>query len=159
MSPTPQDITTAYHEAGHAVVALALGRPIQQVSIAPETKRLGHCEIKKGSFRPSADALETAMLILLGGMAAEAKHRGTYSRVGAGQDLRDVRELAELRAGGEKQVERLERRMLDKAEHILSKPAVWLATERIAEELLKRTVISGRSAKHVFDQAEREVGG
>jgi ATP-dependent Zn protease len=154
--PTPEEITTAFHEAGHAVMALALGRPVQQVSIVPDPKRLGHCAIKKGAFRPSDDALETAMLIFLGGAAAEIRHRGWYSPGGASQDLRDVRELALQRAGGPKQVERLERRMLDKAEHIFSKPAVWLAVERIAAELLKQPLISGRNAKHLFDRAEAE---
>src|SRR5436305_14588889 len=52
------DEATAYHEAGHAVAALVLGRPIQRVSIQPDREHLGQCELGKGVFRPSEDWLE-----------------------------------------------------------------------------------------------------
>ena len=77
--------------------------------------------------------------------------------MGVPQDLRDVRSLTQMRAGGQRQVERLERRMLDKAEYILDQPGVWLAAERIAAELLLHTTISGRAARHLFDQAAGEA--
>ena len=48
------DAITAYHEAGHAVVALALGRPVQRVSVLPDRVHLGQCEFRKGEFRPTA---------------------------------------------------------------------------------------------------------
>ena len=147
------EIATAYHEAGHAVMALALGRPVQRVSVQPSQQRLGRCEIKKGTFRPSKDLLETEILILLGGLAAEARYTGRYCLGGAAEDLRGVRKLASLRAASERQVERLERRMLDKAEHILNQPGVWSAAVRIADELLRSTTISGRAARHLFEQA------
>jgi ATP-dependent Zn protease len=150
---SPIEVATAYHEAGHAVMALALGRPVQRVSVQPNQLRLGHCEIKKGTFRPSKDILETEILILLGGLAAEARHTGRYSWSGAAHDLSGVRTLARMRAASERQVERLERRMLDKAEHILSQPGVWSAAKRIADELLRCTTISGRAARHLFEQA------
>ena len=47
------DEATAYHEAGHAVAALALGRPVDHVSVLPDRERLGQCEFKKPAFRPS----------------------------------------------------------------------------------------------------------
>jgi hypothetical protein len=62
-----------------------------------------------------------------------------------------------MRAGGQRQVERLERRMLDKAECILDQPGVWPAAERIAAELLLHTIISGLAARHLFDQAAAET--
>jgi len=157
MTFTPDQIATAYHEAGHAVLALALGRPVQRVSILANQQRLGHCEIRKGSFRPSKDTLETEILILLGGLAAEARHTGRYGWEAATKDLLDVRSLTQRRAGSARQVERLERRMLDKTEHILDQPGVWTAVERIAEELLRCTTISGRAARHFFDQATAQA--
>jgi ATP-dependent Zn protease len=157
MTFTPTEIATAYHEAGHAVMALALGRHVQRVSIQPNHLRLGRCELKKGAFRPAKDAIETEMLILLGGLAAEARHTGQYAYGGAAQDLRGVRTLAQMRASSPRQAERLERRMLDKTEHILDQPGVWLAAIRIAEELLRSTIISGRAARHLFDQAAAEA--
>jgi ATP-dependent Zn protease len=152
MTATAGEIATAYHEAGHAAVALALGRPVQRVSIQPKQMRLGRCELQKGRFKPSPDFLETEVLILLGGPAAEARCTGRYDWGGASQDMRDVRSLTQRRAASERQVDRLERRLLDKAEHILDQPGVWLAVERIANELLRCTTISGRAARHLFDE-------
>lgn len=157
MPHSTEEIVTAYHEAGHAVMALALGRPVHAVSIEPDRVRLGHCEIRKGTFRPNPDALETAILILLGGPAAETLHQGDYCEVGARQDLREVQELAEMRAAGPKQVEKLQRRLMNKADAILSRAENWRAVERIARELLERRVISGRSAHHLFDLETRNV--
>ena len=87
MEESIYDAATAYHEAGHAVVALALGRPVQRVSVLPDRVRLGHCEFKKGKFRPSEDWLEREILIALGGIAAEARFTGDYAWGGAARDL------------------------------------------------------------------------
>src|SRR3954451_4786005 len=78
MEPTP-DLATAYHEAGHAVMALALGRPVAAVTILPDRLRLGACEFGKAVFRPSEDWLEREALISLAGLAAEALHTGDYA--------------------------------------------------------------------------------
>jgi len=41
MSDDALTILTAYHEAGHAVIALQQGRSVREVSILPGGKRLG----------------------------------------------------------------------------------------------------------------------
>ena len=148
----PHDEATAYHEAGHAVVALALGRPVRQVSVLADGDFLGTCEFGKGVFRPSEDWLENEILIALGGLAAEARHTGDYFWDGAGRDRQYVRRLAVQRAG-ERRAERLERRLLAKAEHILAQEGHWRAVELIAAELLRCGEISGRTARHLFDRA------
>jgi ATP-dependent Zn protease len=147
----PFDQATAFHEAGHAVVALALGRPIHRVSVLPDGQFLGLCQFGKSVFRPSEDWLEREILIALGGIAAEARHTGNYAWDGAARDQQYVRRLAEQRAG-ERQAERLERRLLAKTEHLLAQERHWRAVELIAAELLQRGVISGRTARHLFDR-------
>ncbi len=147
---------TAYHEAGHAVMALALGRPVDHVSIRADAQFLGHCEFRKAVFRPSEDWLEREMLIALAGLAAEAIHTGDYAWDGAARDLRYARELALDRAGNERKAERLANRVLSKAEHLLSKSAHWRAVERLAVELLRVGEVSGRAARHFFDEAGKE---
>ena len=136
--PAPdRDPATAYHEAGHAVVALALGRPVHKVSILPSRDKLGWCEYKKGVFRPSEDWLEREVLIALAGMAAEARHTGTYAREEAGRDLKFARSL-------------LERRLLAKVEAMLGDDETWAAVEAVAAALLASGEISGRAANHLY---------
>src|SRR6266850_1587201 len=147
MDPT-SDQVTAYHEAGHAVVALVLGRPVQCVSILPNREHLGVCEFAKGVFRPTEDWLEREILIALGGIAAEARLTGIYAWDAAARDQQYVRRLAVQRAG-ERRAERLQRRLLAKAEHLLADEGSWQAVELIAEALLKSRVISGRTARHL----------
>lgn len=150
----PYDPATAYHEAGHAVAALALGRPVARVSVLSNRERLGACHFQKGVFRPSKDWVEQEIIISLAGLAAEARHTGEYARDAAERDLRYVRDLAVNRAGP-RQADRLERRLLAKTEYLLADDGNWRAVEAIAAELLARGEISGRAARHLFDQACR----
>jgi ATP-dependent Zn protease len=145
------DPATAYHEAGHAVVALAMDRPVRIVSVLPSREYLGLCGFGKGVVRPTKDGLEQEILISLAGMAAEARHTGEYARDAAERDLRFVRRLAVQRAG-ERQAERLERRLLAKVENLLADEGVWRAVELIVVELLQRGEISGRTARHLYEQ-------
>jgi hypothetical protein len=152
MSRRPSsDEAVAYHEAGHAVVALALGRPVQSVSIQPDRVHLGTCEFQKGAFRPTADWIEREILISLAGLAAEARYTGDYAWDGAGRDLQYVRRLTVERAGL-RRAERLERRLLSKVEHLLAQEGNWRAVELIVAELLRRGEISGRAARHLFEE-------
>jgi hypothetical protein len=148
------DEATAYHEAGHAVAALALGRPVHAVSALPTRHHLGICQFGKAVFRPSEDWVEREILIALGGIAAEAILTGDYAWEEAQRDFSYIRDLTLQRAGGkERQAERLERRLLSKAEHLLSQPGHWRAVELIARELVRVGEISGRAARHFFEQA------
>ncbi len=153
-------IATAHHEAGHAVMAVSLGRSIHKVTIAPGQQafggtRLGHCEIKKGRSKNSHDRLEDDVLILLAGMVAEAHVTGQYCSRGATRDLHDVANLLCTRAASTRQHETLQRRMLAKTEHILSDEAHAEAIQTIATELLAKTTISGRLVRHHFQQAQQ----
>lgn len=151
-SPEQFDPATAYHEAGHAAVALALDRPVHRVSVLPNQELLGKCEFRKGVQRPSDDWIETEILISLAGMVAEARHTGRYDREAAGRDLRYARKLMLYRAS-ERSLDRFERRMVSKTENLLNDESVWKAVELMAAELMKLGVISGRAAAHFFKLA------
>jgi ATP-dependent Zn protease len=154
-TPQSHDEVTAYHEAGHAVVALALGRTVHKVSVLPNRERLGECRFGKGDARATDDWVEREILIALGGMAAEARHTGTYATAEAAQDLRFVRRLARERKS-DRAVERYEQRMLSKVEAMLADEGTWKAVEDIAAELVKHGSISGRAARHLYEQATSE---
>ena len=146
------DPATCYHEAGHAVMALAMGRSIQKVSAVPNSLRLGVVEFKKGSAKQADDWIEAEILIALAGPLAEAMFTGIFDPNGAGRDLRAVRKYAADRVG-DRQAERYERRMLAKAEYLMRDDATWNAVEAIAKELMEKGTISGRAARHLFDRA------
>ncbi len=152
----PADEATAYHEAGHAVMALALGRPVAHVSVRPGREFLGTCAFGKAVFRPSEDWLEREALIALAGAAAEARRTGEYAWNAAARDQVYAEALALQRAGGARQANRLLRRLLAKAEHLLAREENWRAVERLAAELLRRGEISGRTARHLYEQSLRK---
>jgi ATP-dependent Zn protease len=157
---TKETVATAFHEAGHAVMALAVGRSVQKVTIAPGKlqfggSRLGTCEIKKGRSKGSKDQLEDDVLVLLAGMVSEARFTGVYCPNGASQDLRDVSARLCTRAASQRQHERLLKRMLAKTEHILNDEAHLDAIRAITKDLLEKTTISGRAVKHHFEMAQR----
>ncbi len=148
---------TAYHEAGHAVMALLMGRDIQKVSIIPSKNRLGACTIKKGRAKQVQDKLEAEILILLAGMAAEGRKSGRYNVQGAAQDLRNVEKFAMARSGNPGQASKLIHKLLDKTQHLLSNKSTWAAVKVIAEELIEHESISGRAAKHHLTLAQNKT--
>jgi ATP-dependent Zn protease len=155
---TEQLTATAYHEAGHAVMAVSLGRPIQKVTIAAGRTafgvRLGACKLQKGRRKAADDPVEDEALIYLAGMVAESHFTGKHCPGGAGQDLRAVARLLQTRAASSSQLERLQRRLVDKVEHLLSDEAHAKAIELVASELIQKTTISGRAVRHFFEQAQ-----
>ncbi len=153
---------TAWHEAGHAVMAVSLGRSIEKVTISPAQlqngrSRLGICKIQKGRSRKSNDQLEEDVMILLAGMVAESRVTGRYCADGAAQDLAFVEKLLSTRARNERQLERLTGRILDKTEHVLTEEAHAKAIKLIAEELVRKVTISGRAVRHFFQQATKQA--
>jgi len=152
---------TAYHEAGHAVMAIALGRNIQKATIASaqmtaNTKRLGAVKMQKGRSKSTNDALEDEVLILFAGMVAESQVTGKHCERGAASDLRAVGRILQTRARTEKQLEKLHRRLLEKTEHILSDAIHSKAIQWVAEALIEKESISGRLVKHFINQAEAQ---
>jgi hypothetical protein len=154
-APHTHDEVTAYHEAGHAVVALALGRTIHKVSVLPNRERLGEVRFAKGAAKPTDDWIEREILIALAGPVAEARFTGTFAPDAAHEDLRFVRRLA-LERKSERAAGRYEQRMLDKTEYLLADEATWAAVVRIAAELMKHGEISGRAARHFYELATKE---
>ena len=150
-------IATAWHEAGHAVMAIALGRKIQKVTIAPaqitaNTKRLGAMKMQKGRVKSSSDMLEDDVLILFAGMVGESFVTGEYCQHGAASDLRAIASLLQSRANTEKQFEKLHRRLLEKTEYLLSDDLHKPAIKSVAEALLEKESVSGRLVRHFLNQ-------
>lgn len=151
-------IATAYHEAGHAVMAVSLGRSIQKATIIAAKLqtggvRLGAVKMQQGRNKATQDWLEDEVLILFSGMVAEAHFTGSYCQRGAASDLRAIDRLLGTRANTERQLEKLHRRLLDKTEYILGDEVHEKAIKSVAEQLLEHQTIKGRLVKHFLNQA------
>jgi hypothetical protein len=68
---TPELWSIAYHEAGHAIAAAALGVAVEEVSIVPDPERhnLGHC--RPADCGRDRDGREKDVIITLGGPAVD----------------------------------------------------------------------------------------
>lgn len=158
---SPSQIATAYHEAGHAVMAYVLGRLVEKVTVSPAQLqtggfRLGACKMQKGRSRPSKDHVEDEVLILLAGMVGESHYTQRYCQAGAAQDLQAVKRVLSTRTPRERQLQRRVQRLLDKAEHVLNDRVNRRAIAMIAKELLEKETISGRAVRHLLQEAARE---
>lgn len=156
-TPDPNsDEATAYHEAGHAIVALVLGRPVEKVTIRENSLRLGQVQMSNRRGTPIKDEVEVQALILLAGVVSEARRTGVYNWRGAQQDMQGVRRLARFRASTEKQEERLQQRWLDKAEYLLDDDGTWKAVTEVVRELLDKKSLSGRAVAQILELCTRD---
>jgi len=152
-SVSPEDLATAYHEAGHAVAALSLGRSIEKVTIERNSLRLGSVQFGNRRKGRRQDAFETDAMILLAGIVSEARVTGRLNWAGAGQDMLNLHRMIAARVATETAADRLQRRLFDKTQHWLDHEDIWAAVEQIAQQLLQHRSISGRSARHLYEQA------
>lgn len=74
------DEITAYHEAGHALMALLLGERVQSISIEPDwddgPRRSGEVQIAFTTSDSSRDTILRSIQIALAGPVAEMIHSG-----------------------------------------------------------------------------------
>lgn len=152
-----EDVATAYHEAGHAVVALSLGRTVEKVTIVRNSLRLGSVQFGSRRKGRRQDAFETEAMILLAGLLSESRVTGRMNWAGAGQDMLNLQRMICMRVGTDKAGERLQRRLMDKTEHWLEQPEIWAAVELIAQQLLQQGMLSGRAARHLYEQGAGRI--
>jgi len=149
---------TAYHEAGHVVVALWGGdQKPRKATIVPLGDTLGSVAQQSWGrhFRPDVDLtprrehqLQASIDTLLAGVIAE--RRGTGKRhnwTGATSDFHEAVRLASYMNGSNRQVALYlawrEQRVRDDVEHH------WPDIERVAEALLARGTIDGAELRRI----------
>jgi Peptidase family M41 len=153
--------SVAYHEAGHAVAALELGRSIKYVSIVPTEDRLGvvHQNALPAWFKPdrSSDGrhrrlIEREVLIDLAGIAAEHRFSGRNNWRGAGSDFHQAIELASYLYHG-KVLEKYMAFMVERVRTMVAGPRFWVQVEALAEELLKQRQLSAKRVREICRSA------
>ena len=88
---------TAFHEAGHAILAYLLPRldPVHHISIIPSGRALGYTRIvpEEDKFSVYRDELHERICEMLGGRAAEEIMFGNFSG-GAANDIEKATDIA-----------------------------------------------------------------
>jgi hypothetical protein len=168
VEPTPVDVI-AYHEAGHAVLALYYARNVIGISVGqpiPEESHVYHNPPRPtiGNSRIDPDnltavwplAVEDAFIecrILLGGSIAQAIHEGKSVReIELGQDGEDFLNVLKYLEDTRRAVPALQNADLSYKQGMLERLLLetfavlrqrWVAVERLAGELVKRRELTG----------------
>jgi len=105
----PDQLTrTAYHEAGHVVIAWRVGRAIKHVTVSPDGDSLGHAQYTAfpASFDPEVDesarterTIATYVMCCLAGAEAESILIDRATSEGAQQDYASAVDMAGYACG------------------------------------------------------------
>ena len=153
---------TAYHEAGHAVVALDLRRAVRYLTIVPEGGSLGHVANAKppASFQPDLNSdrktgawIEREVMIGLAGLVAEGIFRGRHNHIGASSDLHKVSLLASYHYGDGEVLTKWVDYMLASTKARVGAPRIWIQVEAIAAELMLHGRLGAKRIREVCKQA------
>jgi hypothetical protein len=156
---------TAYHEAGHAVVAFEVGRGVQLVTIIPEGDAEGRVrKYRLRGFHPDYETdgrttrrLEQEIMISLAGGLAEARYKGHRRRLGDEKDLSHALDMASYVTGEPEECEAYIHWLYLRTRNLLE--VRWGIVEQFASELLARRRLSGREAKAVWRNAYCKQAG
>ena len=92
-----QDEITAFHEAGHALMAILLGHPVRKISIGCAYEVHGYCQLHpfvNVKFRSHRETrIEHLVLVAMSGIAAEVLTFGKFDALGASDDMMQARRL------------------------------------------------------------------
>jgi hypothetical protein len=158
---------TAYHEAGHAVVTVALGRAVRRVSIIrrADDNSLGRSRGYPlgGGFQPdvsrsrrSRKTIEERVIIKCAGFHAESRFTGRRNHAGAAYDRQEAKEFLSLLAEDEELKKYLA--WLDvRSKNLVGSQLIWRAIEYVARELLERKEITGQDVRRLYQQARSEL--
>ena len=151
----PSEILTAYHEAGHAVMAELCGQIVTEVEIIGDEEYSGSVSSLRfrGENRWSSETsfhspdIEARILVLLAGVAAESLVTGLEVWEGHDDDLDEAVRLALKMLGACELVENFLRETRNRAADILRRH--WEAVEVLAGMLLIHRRIDRERIRHV----------
>ena len=152
---------TAYHEAGHAVMAHTLGMPMHGASIVANSDALGHVRFKKprwlifeelsSEVTPRAqDWIERNIQVAYAGRLTEKMHTGRSSRAGARSDYEGMADLALCTCGSPEEAKVFLKWLELRAAAPLGAPRFRVAVEAVARELLAQKSLTGREIKQTI---------
>lgn len=149
---------TAWHEAGHAFVAVYLGGQVQSLSIDPDwddgPKRFGDTTVHWPAYRFTQQQLrENAVLVCLAGPVTEMLHQGETFHPAMidewSQDWRMAWQAAEFIINQKQRMQFLEQITAD-LHRTLSQTNHWAAIGAIVDHLLAYEVMEGATVHEII---------
>jgi ATP-dependent Zn protease len=138
---------TAYHEAGHAMVAKWLSIPFVSVTVDAKDVSAGHMVLKRGwpFYRPFGepspkvrDNVERDVVMSFSGNIAERRFLGVDITAGSEGDFQDVNGYLIAISQSTTVAEAWGIYLWHRADKIVRTPAVWRGIQAIAAALLER---------------------
>jgi hypothetical protein len=168
MTPAPRQLKrTAYHEAGHAVVAVLMGVPFQRVTVRPDAQFAGQVVLDRkepparvSPWNPDWDVKAARpywagrICAVLAGALEETIHTRCWQQQPTsdeGSDECQARVIADYfhpPAKADRWVNTLRFSTLEK----LRRPDVQAAVEAIARELVKHKTLNGSRVHFLVEQ-------
>lgn len=164
--PDREKVATAYHEAGHAAVAVWLGLQLERVELTPDHPiHAGCCREKVDDPYALSLAVELGeervirpqIQILLAGRAAQEKSGFDDLPGGDGHDLEMALRVAKLMVGCPAKAEELLDHSLVETRSLLDVTAVWAGVEALTDELLLKGIVEGDEAHRILAEARNRV--
>jgi hypothetical protein len=164
-SLTPADrekFAAAYHEAGHAGVAVLLGLRLERVELTPDHPvHLGCClervddlpALGRAVERGDENVILPQLKVLLAGRAAQQKSGFDDVPNGDQHDLETARRVATNMIGCPSKAEELLDALQDHTRGLLDVPGVWAGVEALARELLRAGNVEGDAAHRILNEA------
>lgn len=159
-------IATAYHEAGHAAVAVWLGLRLERVELTPDHPvHAGCCREKVDDPHALSlavelgeeDVIRPQIKILLAGRAAQQK--GGFDDIPGGDyhDLETALRVAKLMVGCVSKAQEVLDQSLLETQRLLDSAAVWAGVEALVGELVVKGRIEGDDAHRIIAEARSSV--
>jgi hypothetical protein len=161
MSEVPAREFLAFHEAGHAVMALVLGRPVRRASIRRQHDLVGYVDYEH-ALAPLTQVteehrqlIETDALVILAGRAAECELTLGSPPSHAGLDRQNARALLGVLEDSDEVVSSWTRYLLVRAQSILQEQ--WPLVCSVARALMRDEELDGDAFDRVIGEARKRM--
>lgn len=151
---------TAIHEAGHAVMAVILGRKIQYVTIEADDSRLGFClyadnvPMNESDFERGC-RIQAEAMSLIAGTTAEAVLLGVSPMDSRGkEDYEEVEKI--LAAPNDGKTKERDDYIHARAYSIIGNHLVKQGIKAIADALIKRKTLLGEEIQQIMKSIEEK---
>jgi hypothetical protein len=151
----------AYHEAGHAVMAMLCGIRVLRVALKFEYTTNGSTETddspRTAHSQAERELLEKHVLVSLAGSAAQSRANPASLKLFMDSGDRDAAgallRLLLSEGATEERITELTESWMERAVERITDRTVWRAVETVATELQEKYFLSGAEAQRLFDRS------